>query len=34
MSEAKDVSYVLGNTDDEHRRLILQSRFVGDLTAR
>ena len=25
-------SYVLGHGSDEHRRLILQSRFVGELT--
>ena len=26
------VSYVLGHSSDEHRRLILQSRFIGELT--
>jgi len=30
--EAKRSSYVLGHGSDEHRRLMLQSRFVGELT--
>lgn len=28
----EEASYVLGHGSDEHRRLMLQSRFVGDLT--
>jgi ubiquinone/menaquinone biosynthesis C-methylase UbiE len=32
MNETSQQSYVLGHGSDEHRRLILQSRFVGELT--
>jgi len=32
MSETKKDSYVLGNTDEEHRRLILQAHFLGELS--
>ena len=32
MKEGARQPYVLGHSSDEHRRLMLQSRFVGDLT--
>ncbi|HEV7490527.1 MAG TPA: hypothetical protein VGO25_06950, partial [Rhodanobacteraceae bacterium] len=32
MKHEAQKSYVLGHSNDEHRRLMLQSRFVGDLT--
>ncbi|HEX5123328.1 MAG TPA: class I SAM-dependent methyltransferase [Rhodanobacteraceae bacterium] len=32
MNETSQQSYVLGHGSEEHRRLILQSRFVGELT--
>jgi len=32
MKDEEQQSYVLGHGSEEHRRLILQSRFVGDLT--
>ncbi len=32
MKEKMHRSYVLGHSNDEHRRLMLQSRFIGELT--
>jgi ubiquinone/menaquinone biosynthesis C-methylase UbiE len=32
MNQDKLASYVLGNSSEEHRRLIFQSRFIGELT--